>query len=400
MKENTEPIPDMHQLAEEGWKQMHEILREKKLIAAIPGPLPAKRRNRLFLIAAILFIFLLSAPFIWNKNSHFSSRSPISKERHEAENAVVPVPSLSKAPKDNGQSLSGTKNQKQFFHEKIRAELPELKKQDNFVYLQGLKAHILHKLSVAKDKYLSPDTDGWIDPSITIRKTLSASRKPEPRTPFSKKAQIFAGGGLNISGGKTINLHPGATLIIPLSRKFSLHTGIWAFSTTHGTKVSTQERELVSNSSSSVSYNINTTSIIKASYFDVPVTLHYALNSHWSAGGGLQLSKLYKVSIKEQKEGFDYNNIRIQSTVQQFSASPSGVPSGFQKKVEVKKFEPRLVAETNFRQGRFLLSFGYYYGIGKTIVLKDAVNSSHQYRNEYFKLGVQYGIGTCHRVSR
>ena len=64
----------------------------------------------------------------------------------------------------------------------------------------------------------------------------------------------------------------------------------------------------------------------------------------------------------------------------------------FQKKVEVKQYEPRFVVETNFNYHNWLFSAGYYYGLDKTITLKDANNLSHLYRNEYFKCGVQYRI--------
>ncbi|HEU5364398.1 MAG TPA: outer membrane beta-barrel protein, partial [Hanamia sp.] len=174
--------------------------------------------------------------------------------------------------------------------------------------------------------------------------------------------------------------------------KLSLHSGVWAFSTIHGKEVITKEKELVNNFAGNVYYNINTTSIIKASYFDVPLTLNYAFNKNWSAGCGIQFSKLYEVSIKEEKESFDYNNTLSSATVSQFNRTPMAAAAAFQKKVEIKKFEPRLVAEANFEQHRFLFSAGYYYAPGKTITVQDNYNSSHEYRNEYFKLGIQYKI--------
>jgi hypothetical protein len=101
---------------------------------------------------------------------------------------------------------------------------------------------------------------------------------------------------------------------------------------------------------------------------------------------------LYKVNIKEQKQSFDYNNALYSATVQQFNSTPTRAAAVFQKKVDIKKFESRLVAETNFETGKFLFTGGYFYGLGKTISLKDAINSNHQYRNVYFKLGIQYQI--------
>ena len=139
-------------------------------------------------------------------------------------------------------------------------------------------------------------------------------------------------------------------------------------------------------------YNIKTTSIIKASYFDLPVTLNYSINKNWSVGSGLQLSRLYKVKIKEEKESFDYNNTLYSATVDQYSASPMIARAAFQKKLEIKKMEPRFILETNLQQGSFLFSAGFFYSLDKSIILNDGYNSSHQYRNEYFKLGIQYRI--------
>ncbi len=190
-----------------------------------------------------------------------------------------------------------------------------------------------------------------------------------------------------------MNIHPGFTVVMPLSKKFSLHTGLWAFSTIRGKEASSKERELVNNMGSSIYYNVNTTSIIKASYFDVPLTVHYSIDKNWSVGSGLQLSKLYKVNIREQKESYDYNNTRFSTTVQQYNSTPTQAAVVLHKRAEIKKYEPRLVAETSFEEGRWLLSAGYYYGLGKTITLRDADNTVHQYRNEYLKLAIQYRIG-------
>jgi len=238
--------------------------------------------------------------------------------------------------------------------------------------------------------------------SDTILNTAShfLFKQKKPENTVSKKAQFFAGAGINIATGNMnsnsffdgINIHPGFTVAIPLTKKLSLHSGLWAFSSVHGKEVSSKERELVNNINSNLYYNINTTTIIKASYFDVPVTLHYSIHKNWSVGSGLQLSRLYKISIREQKESFDYNNTLFSATVDQFNATPARAAIAFPRKVEINKFEPRFVAETNLQQGKWLFSAGYYYGLGKSVTLKETYNTRHQYRNEYFKLGMHYRI--------
>jgi hypothetical protein len=242
--------------------------------------------------------------------------------------------------------------------------------------------------------FRTPDTeikDSTLKPNEPEKKAANRSRRP---------LQIFAGAGLNITAGNKnsgsaldhFNLHPGVTLIIPVSQKLSLHTGLWAFSTIHGKETGTSERQLVASVSSSLYYNVNTTSVIKASYFDVPLTLNYSINSNWKVGSGIQFSKLYKINIREKKESFDYNNQLFSATVNQYSATPARAAARFEKMLEIKKFEPRLMGEVSFQHEKWLLSAGYYYGFGKTITLRETDNTTHHYRNQYLKLGIQYQI--------
>jgi hypothetical protein len=93
-----------------------------------------------------------------------------------------------------------------------------------------------------------------IDSTIEIEKTLPVQKKTEKTA--AKKIRIFAGAGINISPAthdipqsfnlKNWNVHPSVTVVIPLSQKFSVHTGLSAFSTISVKEVSTKQKELVS----------------------------------------------------------------------------------------------------------------------------------------------------------
>ncbi len=270
---------------------------------------------------------------------------------------------------------------------------------------------MLQKFSIDKSGELPVlSCDKVINPNIRVEK--SASLKTKLPITLVKKPQFFIGIGINSPGANDVshsfswndfNIHPLISVIFPLSPKLSLRTGLSAFSVIHGQGVSTKEKELVNNyANPNIYYSINTISIIKASYFDIPVTLNYSLNKNWSVGSGLQLSKLYKVHIREEKESFNfnntlyatsiYNNTVYATNIARNNATPMGAPAAFQKKVEIKKLEPVLIAETNLHRGRFLFSAGYYYGLKKSIILKNDYNSSDYYRNQYFKLGIQFEI--------
>jgi hypothetical protein len=402
MKETDNDISDMQKLAETGWKQMHQMLHDKGL-SAEPAALSigSKKRNLWMAIAALVcFMLIVSYPHLLKDHVSFSSVSKIRSENVATEkNKKQPL--LQDEIKLEKNETAPVSFQPQLLHAKLNQQLSQLKKKNEVDLLQRRKVYLLQKFSEEKKLAISIPTPVSlieIDVKIDKAKSVTSQKKAEK---VAKRIQVFAGAGLNLSIGNNsnnsfnfsnLNVHPGITVVLPLSGKLSLHSGLWAFSTIHGKEVITKEKELVNNFAGNVYYNINTTSIIKASYFDVPVMLHYSISKNWSVGSGLQFSKLYKVSIKEEKESFDYNNTLASASVSQYNRTPMAAAAAFQKKVEIKKFEPRFVAEVNFEQNRFLFSAGYYYAPGKTITVQDGVNSKHEYRNEYFKLGVQYKI--------
>jgi len=402
MKETDNDINDMQKLAETGWKQMHQMLHDKGL-SAEPAALSigSKKRNLWMAIAALVcFMLIVSYPHLLKDYVSFSSVSKIKSENVVTEKNKK-QPFLQDEINVEKDKTAPVSFQQQLLHAKLNQQLSQLKKKNEVDLLQRRKVYLLQKFSEEKKLAISIPTPVSlieIDVKIDKAKSVTSQKKAEK---VAKRIQVFAGAGLNLSIGNNsnnsfnfsnLNVHPGITVVLPLSGKLSLHSGLWAFSTIHGKEVITKEKELVNNFAGNVYYNINTTSIIKASYFDVPVMLHYSISKNWSVGSGLQFSKLYKVSIKEEKESFDYNNTLASASVSQYNRTPMAAAAAFQKKVEIKKFEPRFVAEVNFEQNRFLFSAGYYYAPGKTITVQDGVNSKHEYRNEYFKLGVQYKI--------
>jgi hypothetical protein len=410
MEDNKKHIDEMQKLADEGWKQMHETLRQHGLTSDIVSGSTSKKRIFFLSLAACLVLFLtIYIPYNLNHNKLLNTRlqtnySPSSSSPNSSSSLKnhEPVQSNSNAISNEDKSASQlTIQQKMLVHQKINNEYLKFQSEQISEALQHEKRYFLEKFSMERPEPVKMQPcDNLMDSTIEIEKTLPVQKKTEKAA--AKKVKVFAGAGINISPAahdipqsfnlKNWNVHPSVTVILPLSPKFSVHTGLSAFSTISGREVSTKEKELVTNLSPDVYYNIKTTSIVKASYFDLPVTLHYSINNNWSVGSGLQLSRLNKVKIKEEKESFGYNNTLYAATVDQYNASPMIARAAFQKKLEIKKIDPRFVIETNFEKGSFLFSAGYYYSLDKTIILKDGYNSSHEYRNEYFKLGLQYRI--------
>lgn len=407
MRENDNDMNDMEHLAETGWQQMHEMLREHGLSNDVPViALPAVKRSWFPILAAsVLFVLMFSFPYILNDKFHFSLKSSVVTEspiqQRKPLTITQSVTMISPVPAGNVFSLREGNNKKS-----LNTVIIDTRKEPFTVSLRAMGNDYLRKVAT---KRIAPEENinnikSVVAPVVSdsVENTSGDSARKKSKAKVSKKLQFYAGAGLNLSawsnnkgsfGSGDINIHPGISLIVPLSKKLSLHTGLWAFATVRGKEASSKERELINNLGSSIYYNVNTTSIIKASYFDVPLTLHYSISPNWSVGSGLQLSKLYKLNIREQQESYDYNNTRFSATVQQYVSTPTQAAIVLQKKAEIKKYEPRFIAETSIKEGKWLLSAGYYYGLGKTITLKDADYTTHQYRNEYLKLGVQYQIG-------
>ena len=407
MKENKKNMGEMQQLAESGWKQMYELLVQNKLTVDAPGAI-IKRKFYWPAAAALFLMLTLFSPYFLN-NSHTSdlnktasSVHPSSGESASASRKPVtvtqsvimmsPLPQKSRLFLQGKNVLSPNANhiivdsKREMFTLLIKPSInSNLQKnfREKIISESSLPVSFAYSKSEVKDSLLKP--------AESVKKATNSARRP---------IRVFAGAGLNVTAGNNnfgsaldhFNLHPGITLIIPFSQKLSLHTGLWAFSTIHGKETDASERQLFGSASSSLYYNVNTTSIIKASYFDVPLTLNYSINDNWKVGSGIQFSKLYKINIREKKESFDYNNQLFSATVNQYSATPARAVARFDKMLEIKKFEPRLMGEVSFQHQKWLLSAGYYYGFGKTITLRETDNTTHHYRNQYLKLGVQYQI--------
>jgi hypothetical protein len=404
MKQTDKSIPDMQQLADEGWLQMKELLRKEGLTEEKTVPVSFLKRSRLFfIIAACLLAFVICLyPFQLQKifkSSHLGEKFFIENQVRNKEHNTHII----KEEIVNEQS-------------KLQGKMVNPKKiilnSSNMVYVPSGKNDPLFldslvKVSLAKKVYGQPTgfvTDLKIPGQTDSIKTqpFNGSKNEKTKKSFPQKIQIYAGAATNVPSVNNSplsfdlskpNIHPSITLIIPFNNKFSLHTGLYAMSTIHGKEVGTKEREMINNISANLNYNINTKSIIKASYFDLPITFHYQFSEKWSVGSGIQFSKLYKVNVKEQRESYDYNNRLFETTTNTYSSGPARVSGTFEKKVAIKSFEPRLILETDFRKGNWLFSAGYFYGTGKSITLQQPNGTSQHYRNQYIKLGVQYRLG-------
>jgi len=388
-------LTDWDKLAETGWQEMRKMLLQSTPSIDIPLVTVLKKRNYFIVISVCLLIILLNIFPAYLYDSPVIPFTPLNK-------GLAILKPISLTPPIIINKSNHNKENTVIYREKssisaIAASSATLSKQETFAPISSLDFdNLINLIDTINTRYiLTADNNSIVRPNSA---NVSMAVK---RNPFLKRVHIFGGAGINLPAQianpgslswSDINIHPSVTAIIPLSKKFSLHTGIHAMSTIHQRGVTVKNEERV-NILGGTSYNINTTSIIKVSYFDVPLALHYSINHLWTIGGGIQLSKFYKLNIREEKKSYDFNNRVISTTAQQYfvNAGQMGV-SPAQETINIKRYDARLMAEVSLHKSRWLFSVGYYYGTKKNIKLKETSGQYHQYRNQYLKLGVEYQL--------
>src|SRR6185312_2824973 len=242
MRENNNDTNDMQKLAETGWKQMHEMLRDKGL-SAEPAALSiaSKKRNLWIAIAAFVCLMLIvSYPYIVKDRVSFSSVSKIRSSNSSSEKNKNQPLLQDEINIQKNQTTSVSFQKKQLLRAKLNQRLSALKKENEVDLLQMRKVYLLQKFSAENSFAISiPAPDSPIETEVKIDK-LNSVTFPKKSKNVSKKIQVYTGAGLNISIGNdnsnsfnfsNLNVHPGITVIFPLSTKLSLHSGLWAFST-------------------------------------------------------------------------------------------------------------------------------------------------------------------------
>lgn len=406
----------LDELADEGWMQMKDLLQkhgleEKKKPGIIAfwvyrtGALTA-----CILLAISAFIYFSDSKMenkniarIDNHNPASSSKKESIKinsenkknEKHLSDNPIQSKSGIQK----NDQSNRATKTIIQNIHTSPNTiyipAIGQKEKIDNHVFTSYVKNIKKEQASIKMNfkNYSKIDfSKNFTQPDLKINATNEEIKLP---------VEFYGGAGFNISGKEKnksafsisrINIHPSARIIFPLNQKLSIQTGLYAFSSIKSKEAMTKEKELVNNINANLYYKINTTNIVKTVYFEVPVTVQYHLSKNWTAGGGLKISRLNTFDVKEVKESYDYNENITATSIERYVAMGTTGTQALKNKLTIKKWEPGLVLETTYKKGPVLFSAGFHYGLSPSITIKNPNGITNHFKNDYFKLGVQYRI--------
>ena len=393
---------EMQQMADEGWQQMKELLRGEGLAEEKSPPfLTWKKMQKIVSMAAVLLlgffiVTLFQSPSFVNNKTEWS---PATTNNSTGAEKIMDAPETDRIkhqePKTHPVNTIFFKTS--LSDSRIRWVRPG---KENSKFLDSIiRTSIQRKeLGVGEDYLLKREIIKIkLDQPISgnIKSVNLANSKPVQKKVI-RKVQWYVGAASNISAtNKNIsmgkfNIHPSLRIEIPLNRNLNLHTGIYAFSAIHAREAHAEEKEVINNLSANLFYKINTTSIIKAMYLDVPVAINYNLSENWSLGAGVLFSKLLRADVKEKEESFDYNDNLIETSTLRYNSNQTLMGASSPKKIDIKDFDPRISVEGNFKKDALLFSVGYYYGLNRTITLQESNGDKAKYRNQYLKFGVQY----------
>lgn len=412
MQENLD-TNQMDELATEGWAQMKDLLQMHGLEETKkPGVIAfwAYRIGGLaacILLAVAAYTFFFKSGFgnkdiahVENKNLTATSSQKEMTGNNKENKTMAKTGSIASEKR-----LSGTpQNNKTPLATKINIQ--KILQSPNTIFLPApgqtekinkiVLTSFARKINQQEEKLRVP-----IPENIDLPKApLSSSLKKEEKLPKGNlQVELYAGAGFNISGKRNhqpdfslsrINIHPAVRVVFPLNKKLSLNTGVYAFSSINAREASSEEKELVNNVNANLYYTINKASMLKASYFEIPVTLNYHLTKNWTAGAGLEISRLYQFNVKETEKSYDYNeNITATNIDRNITVGTLAAPAK-KDKISLKKWDPGLVLETTVKTGPLLFSAGYHYGLSPSITINEVNGSTNHFRNEYFKVGIQY----------
>ncbi len=412
MHENLD-TNQMGELATEGWTQMKDLLQKHGL--------EEKKKPRLILfwayrigglaacilLAIVAYTFFIKTEPAQKNIAHLQYkhlRTPSSKEENTKNNKEGLTAGKTGSIKSENK-ISGAPHNRQT-PSTTKINIREILESPNTILLPGpgqverineiIMTSYAPKIIVQK-KSLGVPLPQNLD---FLKEPLPFSLvKDEKLAKVNLPVELYAGAGFNISGKRNqqadfnlsqINIHPSLRIVFPLNKKLSLNTGLYAFSSITAREASTEEKELVNNVNANLYYTLNKASILKASYFEIPVTLNYHLSKNWTAGTGLEISRLYQFNVKETEESYDYNeNITATNVDRNVTVGTLAAPAT-KDKISLNKWDPRLVLETTFKTGPLLFSAGYHYGLSPSISINEANGTINHFKNDYYKVGIQY----------
>jgi hypothetical protein len=191
-------------------------------------------------------------------------------------------------------------------------------------------------------------------------------------------------------------VYPSLLASVNISQKFSLSTGISAFTPGNFGSTATPPQSLVmSGSTEPTNFSVvnGKETIRQAYYWQVPVTLNFSLRKNLTLSAGTSLAFLQKVLIQRDETAYSYSpsvNTSTNTSRSLLSADAlSNTSAG--ATYSVRRFDPRMVLGAQYQLNRFQIGVQYGRSISNSVVFKNAPDGKGN-KNEILNFSVGYNL--------
>ncbi|MDA3616379.1 outer membrane beta-barrel protein [Polluticaenibacter yanchengensis] len=231
---------------------------------------------------------------------------------------------------------------------------------DTYTALQSGAEQNLDIAALSRGNVTMPDANDKMESETTV---------PVKRnTPNKKQFEWMAGMGVEKGlNNKNLGYHFTSKIMLPLSGKFSLSTGLVLLNG-NGNVVSEDAYTKTFDTNTSVVKNVTKTTTFKSfKYLSVPVSLVYKIKPELYIGAGIQNSFLIKYKETENLELYD-GNMNFLSSYPTADVDVGTIRMGqIEPATKVNKYDPRLLATVGYVYKHLRVEVNYERGIKNAV---------------------------------
>ena len=191
-------------------------------------------------------------------------------------------------------------------------------------------------------------------------------------------------------------VYPSLTASVDISKKFSLTTGISAFTPGNFGGAPSPNQVQVTSGQYAFSAVSGKETIKQAYSWQIPMTINFAVKKNLTLSAGTSLAFLQKVLVQHDETVYNYagpssaNSTNSNSESRLLSADAlSNTNAG--ANYTVRRFDPRLLLGAQYQINRFQIGVQYGRAFSPSVVLKNAPDAKGN-KNEVFNFSVGYNL--------